>query len=142
MKIIPALLAALLITVLVGAGIFVVGVNAFFNPNTVQVSNAPQAASAAGSDTQVSQNLSDQQQIQQLQGLVQQYQQREKQYQDQLNTAAQRLNQDNQQLQSYQQLLGALQQAGIIRITSDGQVMIPRQRSFNGDDNSFGGSNN
>lgn len=137
MKIIPALLAALIITVLVGAGIFVVGVNAFFNPNTVPVSNSPQSVSVAASSNQASTD----QQVQQLQSLVQQYQQREKQYQDQLNTAAQHINQDNQQLQSYQQLITALQQAGVIRITANGQVTLPRQR-FGDDGNFFGGNNN
>ncbi len=139
MKIIPALLAALVITVLVGAGILVVGANALFNPNTVPVSNSPQAVSAAGSNQPVS--ALNQQQIQQLQNLVQQYQQREKQYQSQLNTAAQRINQANQQLQSYQQLISSLQQAGVIRSTADGQVMVPRQR-FGGDDGNFFGGNN
>jgi uncharacterized protein YlxW (UPF0749 family) len=134
MKIFPALFAAMVITVLVGAAMFIIGANALFNKNIVPITNSPQAVSAAANPSQANQPESEQQQIQQLQSLVQQYQQREKQYQAQINSAAQRLNQDNQQIQSYQQLLADLQQAGIIRITPDGQVIVPRQR-FSGGDN-------
>src|SRR5512142_1212411 len=147
MKIIPAIFAALIITALVGVAIFVVGANALFNQNTLPILNSPQtvsgaaaAAGAAGSagNAAVSQQTGQQAQLQQLENLVQQYQQREKQYQTQLNDAAQRVNQANQQVQQYQQLLEALQQQGVIRITADGQVLIPRQRS---DDNFFNGGN-
>ncbi len=141
MKVIPAIFAALLITTLVGVGIMVVGANALFNQNTLPVLNSPQqavsgaaAAGTTGTTQQAGQQASQQQaQLQQMQNLVQQYQQREKQYQTQLNNAAQQLNQANQQVQQYQQLLEALQQQGVIRITADGQVMVPRQR-FSGDD--------
>jgi uncharacterized protein with von Willebrand factor type A (vWA) domain len=137
MKIVPALLAAFLITAVVGAAMLVVGGNALFNQNTIPVTNSPQSVSAEASGPVQGGQQAESQQIQQLQNLVQQYQQREKQYQTQLNDAAQRLNQDNQQLQSYQQLIDALQQQGIIRITTDGQVLIPRAR-FSDDDGSFG----
>ncbi len=152
MKIIPAIFAALIITSLVGVAIFVVGANALFNQNTLPILNAPQtvsgaaaAAGAAGSagtagNAAVSQQTGQQAQLQQLENLVQQYQQREKQYQTQLNDAAQRVNQANQQVQQYQQLLEALQQQGVIRITADGQVLIPRSRGF--DDGGFFGGNN
>ncbi len=135
MKIFPGLIASLLITVLIGAAMFLVGGNALLNPNTVPVSNSPQAVSAAANNAQANQP-----QVQQLESLVQQYQQREQQYQTQLNTAAQRLNQADQQLQSYQQLIDALQQQGVIRITSNGQVLIPRQ-GRGSDDGFFGGNN-
>lgn len=142
MKIFPAIIAALLITTLVGVAMLVVGGNAIFNTNTIPVTNSPQSSSGT-SATSAQTNLqpASQQQMQQLQNLVQQYQQREKQYQTQLNDAAQRLNQANQQVQSYQQLLSALQQQGVIRITADGQVLIPQGR-FNGSDNGFFGDGN
>lgn len=132
MKIFPGILASLLITALVGAGMFVIGGNALLNNNTAPVSNSPQTAQAQGVSAP-----SGQTQVQQLENLVQQYQQREKQYQAQLNTAAQRLNQANEQVQSYQQVLSALQERGVIQITNDGQILIPRSRSSTG--NSFFG---
>ncbi len=145
MKIFPAIIAAFLITAMVGIAMLVVGGNALFNQNTVPVTNSPQVVSGAGVSGQAVQPAADQQSVQQMQNLIQQYQQREKQYQSELNTAAQRLNQANQQVQSYQQLIDALQQRGIIRITSDGQVMIPRSRfgdSDGGGGGFFGNGNN
>jgi hypothetical protein len=145
MKILPAIIAAFLITALVGMGMLVVGGNALFNQNTIPVTDSPQAVGAASSGSQLNQPAADQLSVQQMQSLVQQYQQREKQYQAELNTAAQRLTQANQQAQSYQQVLEALAQQGIIRITADGQILIPRGRFGNSDNDGFfggGGGNN
>lgn len=135
MKPIPAILASLAITAVIAIGMLVIGANALLNPNTLPIVNAassdPAAANAA--PVQVSDPSSAsttmatlERQVSQLKDLVAQYQNREKQYQTQLTDAASQLNQANQQIQSYQQLLTVLQQRGIIRITQDGQIMLPR----------------
>ncbi len=132
---IKAIAVSLVITAVIGCGMLAIGWSALFNPNGVAPSNSPGAASVP-----VVEAASTTTDVKQLQDLVRQYQQREQQYQQQLNTAANRLNQANQQLQSYQQLISALQQAGVIQISANGQVYIPQQR-FGGDDNFFGGGN-
>jgi hypothetical protein len=134
MRTIPALIAAFLITAMVSGVLLLVGANALLNANTVPVSDSKQASNSSTGIIQM-----DQHQVQQLESRIQQYQQREKQYQTDLNIAAQRINQSNQQIRSYQQLIVALQQAGVIQVSPDGQVMIPQQRI--NDDNFFGGSN-
>lgn len=123
MKHVTALIAAAVITTLVGAAMFAVGANAMLNKNTVPIANSPTAAannSTSAGDPPGSQ-------IQQLQNLIAQYQQREQQYQDQINQLEQQLNQDSQNIQQYQNLLMALQERGVILITRDGRVLIPDQ---------------
>jgi len=116
MKRLYALIAAAIITGLVGLGMLAIGVNAMLNPNTVAASNAPgdpaTNVSATSPDAQA--------QVRQLQDLVAQYQDREKQYQAQLN-------QEDTQLQQYQQLLIELQRRGLIRINGDGSIQLPRR---------------
>jgi vacuolar-type H+-ATPase subunit I/STV1 len=133
MKTLPAIIAALAITVVIGVAMIAIGANALLNPNTVPVANA----AAGGSVTTVS-LTADQQQVEQMQSLIQQYRDREKQYQAQLQQATQRLQQANQQLQQanqaiqqdgqqvqvYQQILIDLQQRGVITITNDGQIIL------------------
>ena len=135
MKTFPAIMAALFVTLLVGAVMLMIGANALVNPNTVPVNSAPSSAVQGAQDSNVSavSGPADQAQFQQMQNLIKQYQQREQQYKTQLDKAAQTINQDNAQLQNYQQLIDALQQNGIIRITQDGQILLPR-RGFGGDD--------
>jgi septal ring factor EnvC (AmiA/AmiB activator) len=137
MRPLPAIIASLAITAVIALGIFVIGINAVLNPNTVPVVNAASNSDPGGSiatvsnpsSSSVSANPAADQQIAQLQSLIKQYQDREQQYQTQLSNAAQQLDQANQQLQSYQQLLTALEQRGIIRIDQNGNVLIPRSRS-------------
>lgn len=139
MKRIQALLAAVLITGLVGLGMLAIGVNAALNTNTIPVSDSPQNVAVAASEidpqaqTQAASSLIAQYQdrekqyqaqlnqatakIQQLNSLVTQYQTREKQYQTQLNQA-------NQQNQQFQSILTELQRRGIIRIASDGTIQL------------------
>ena len=116
MKRLYALIAAAVITGLVGLGMLAVGVNAALNPNTVAASNAPgdpaTDVNATSPDAQA--------QIKRLQDLIAQYQDREKQYQAQLD-------QSDAQLQQYQQLLVELQRRGLIRINSDGSIQLPRR---------------
>ncbi len=129
MKRFQALIAAVIITALVGAGMLAIGANALLNPNTVVAANAPASSTISGGPTtgnaSAAANTSPaaaQAQIQQLQNLVAQYQSREQQYQA-------LLNQDQAQLQQYQALLNELQRRGIIRVNGDGTIQL-RQRSF------------
>ena len=118
-----ALLAALIMTACVGGSLLAISGVALFNPNGTQ---------AANSQAQVSDpNAMQQSQIQQMQGLItqyqareQQYQTREVQYQQQLNQANTQVQQSQQQMQQIQALLNALQQRGLITLTSDGRIYI------------------
>ena len=127
----PAILAALVMTLVIGFVIIGLGINALFNNHV-----AP--AQAAGLPDQ---SLSaDQATIDQLQGLIKQYQDRELQYQTELQQAADQLNQTNTKLQQYQDLVVALQNSGVIRIAANGQVFVgpgitgESRNGFNGDD--------
>jgi hypothetical protein len=121
-----AILVALLITACVGASIFAIGGAALLNKNSVPVSNSSPQVSQI-SDTNVTQP----DQVAQLQNLVSQYQDHEKQYQQreqqlqqQLSDANAQVQQDQQMLQQVQALLSALQQRGLITITNDGRIRI------------------
>ncbi len=129
-KTIPAVLAALGMTLIVGVIIVAVSFNSLFNQNVTPVQASPNSTPAA---TSTDTSTADQQTIQQLQSLVQQYQTREQQYQTELQQAATQLNQANSEVQQYQMLVNALQQAGVIQINANGQVSIG-QRGFRGDD--------
>lgn len=118
MKRLQALIAATIITGLVAVGMLLIGVNAVFNTQSVPVSNTRVDASltsATGSSATVAQ----------LQNEIAQYQSREQQYQQQLSEAS-------QQVQQLEQVLTALQQRGLIRIGSDGQIQI-RRGEFDGE---------
>ena len=150
MKQVSAIIAALVITAFTGLGIFAIGSNAFLNTNTVPIQNSPTDATTSASTTTGSSAVADpatQAQLKQMQDLVAQYQAREKQYQSELADAAQKLKdatsqaqqaqaeaqQAAQQVQQYQDILMQLQQRGVIRVTADGQIMIPRRGGFSGD---------
>lgn len=125
-KSIPALLAAALITLVLGGGMFLVGQDA-------------QAASAA-SQVAVSADSQYAATIQVLQAQVAQYQAMEQQYQQQLTQAAERINTANQQIEQanlqlaqYQTLLTQLQDSGLIVINSDGTInLVTQQAGFSG----------
>ena len=118
-KQITAWLAAILTTACVGASILAIGGAAIFNKSSVPITNAPAEIS------QVSSSSSSQQaQIDQLQGLISQYQQREQQLQQNLDQANVKLAQDQRMLEQVQTLLLALEQRGLISITSDGRIFI------------------
>jgi peptidoglycan hydrolase CwlO-like protein len=119
-------IAATLISLVVGMGMFVIGTNAALNKNTAPVLNAPASSNAANAVS------NDQAQIEQLRSLViqyqqreQQYQQREKQYQDQINAAQQKLDQATSTIQQYQQVLVYLQRLGIIQVDQSGRILLP-----------------
>jgi multidrug efflux pump subunit AcrA (membrane-fusion protein) len=117
-KTFPALLAAFVITLCMGASILLIGGNALFNGNGISISNSRDAAAAqAGYSDQAAQ-------VKDLQAQVAQYQTRETQYQTQLDQAAQQIQNDNVRLQQYQQLLNVLQQRRIITISSDGRIFL------------------
>jgi peptidoglycan hydrolase CwlO-like protein len=123
-----AALIALLMTVCVGASIFVIGGTALLNQKGGAVSN-----SASQTSGQLVKTSAQPSQLDQLQSLVsqyqdreQQYQQREQQLQQQLAQANTQIQQDQQMVQQVQMLLGALQQRGLIQITNDGRILITR----------------
>jgi TolA-binding protein len=121
-----AILAALLITACIGASLFAIGGAALVNRNTTTASDSSTQLTAI-SDS----NLSQPDQLAQLQDLVAQYQDREQQYQqreqqlkDQLVQSNAQIQQDQQLLQQVQILLAALQQRGLISVTNDGRILI------------------
>ena len=122
----PAVVAALGMTVFIGLAVLALGLNALFNKNisTVQAATLPEQSTVA-----------DQAANQDLQSLVSQHQEREVQYQDQLLQASNQINEISQQNQQYRQLIQALQNAGVIQITQDGQVLLSRPAPRFGDDN-------
>lgn len=137
MKTLPALLFALGITAVVAVAMVIIGSNALVNPNTIPITNSPSSSNVAAASFNSSSQASDPAaasqtvQLQQLQALVTQYQDREKQYKSELNQSIQQLNDANSQLQQanaeiqqFQQLLQVMQQRGLIRITSDGQIYL------------------
>ena len=136
MKQASALIGALIITGIVGAAMVLVGVNVFFNKNSVPVSNSPSSAAATVVTTTAG-STQDPPSVQQLQDLIAQYQSREQQYQAQLTQAQQeiqqassQIQQANGQIQQYQSLIQALQQRGVITIGQDGTIYIRRGDGF------------
>jgi uncharacterized protein YlxW (UPF0749 family) len=120
MKKTPAIIAAILMTVLVGVLMLTVGGSAVFSVPTVSARNngAAAATGAAVQDANV--------QIAQLQARIAEYQSREQQWQQRLSQSQDQVNQVTAQLQKYQQLVGSLQQMGVITIDPNGQVSVSR----------------
>ncbi|MGA2111697.1 MAG: hypothetical protein ABSG98_06050 [Anaerolineales bacterium] len=115
-KQIPALLAAMAISLTVGLVMAAIGLSAISNASSVPLKSAP-TSNSGGSGDQVM--------IQQMQAEISQYQAREKQYQAELQQAAQQLNQAKTQAQQDQSLINALQDAGVIQVMQNGQVFVP-----------------
>jgi peptidoglycan hydrolase CwlO-like protein len=134
MKRLQGLIAATLVTVIIGLGMVAIGVNAASNADSVPVSDSPAQVSATTSQVvNVSNTAADQAQIDQLQATVKQYQAREKQYQDrekqyqtELAKVTQQMNDATAQAEQLKQILVALQQRGVINISEDGRISIPR----------------
>lgn len=125
-----AIIAALIITTCVGVGIFAIGGTAFLNKNGTAASNSPAQATSSAAVLNSPQQST---QVAQLQSLVSQYQDREKQYQQreqqmqsQLDQANAQIQADQQTVQQAQTILSALEERGLIRITSDGRIFITR----------------
>ena len=126
-KHVVALAAALAMTMLIGVAMLAFGINALLNKNVV---TTVQAAGLTSADPVADQASTDKALIDQLQAQISEYQSRESQYQTELKDAADQINQLRQQDQQYQFLLNALQNAGVIRITSDGRVLLPNPQNF------------
>ena len=116
-KTIPAFLAALIITVILGIGMLFVG------QNTLNAS-ASQTTTETITNPQVDN-------VDQLEQVLDEYQKREAEYQNELNTAIvrlttanQQLSQANEQIQEYESLLAQLQDSGLITIANDGTVTV------------------
>ena len=149
MKRLQGIIAATLVTLVIGLGMVAIGVNAASNTDSVPVSDSPASASQASASpaqvsgsqasattsqiVNVSNTAADQAQIDQLQATIKQYQAREKQYQDrekqyqtELAKVTQQKNDATAQADQLQQILVALQQRGVISISADGRITIPR----------------
>ena len=113
-KHLSALLAAVLITTVIGFGIFVIGVNALSNHNTVPLQNTPGSASSATTNTT---NALD---PPAANASVQQLQQ-------EVTTLQSQLSQASQVVQQYQSLIQVLQQRGVIVIDQNGNIFIPNR---------------
>lgn len=120
-KTLPALVAAVSMSIFISLAVLAFGINALFNQNVSVAQAAGQSDPAVATNTTT---------IQDLQATISQYQERENQYKTELQQAADQINQANQQNLQYQQLFQALQRAGVIQITSDGQVFISRSPGF------------
>ena len=138
MKQFSAIIAAIIITGIVGTAMVIVGGNALTNKNTVPMLNA-QAGASTNSQTLVTatqnsaqtQAQADTQTLANAQSEITQLQDSLNQYQTRLNQAVSQLNQDNAQLAQYQTefkqvqtLLQQLQNLGLITISNDGQIYI------------------
>jgi septal ring factor EnvC (AmiA/AmiB activator) len=132
MKKVQAFIAAFIVTVLVGIGIFTIGSDAVAkarsSPAQTQASTVAPASDVTVNTASATDAAA---QIAQLKQLIAQYQSREKQYQAELAQANQQISQTNQQLseagqqvQNLQGVLEALQERGIIRIQSDGTIQL------------------
>jgi signal transduction histidine kinase len=116
MKHVSAIITAVIITLVIGVGIMVIGVNALTNKNTVALQNSTNASVSGNRLTSTSNNsgassassLSEVQQLQQ-----------------QVNDLQSQLDQENQVIQQYQSLLIALQQRGVIRVDQKGNIYLP-----------------
>ena len=142
MKQFSAIIAALLITGIVGSAMVIVGGNALINKNSVPVLNSfsgsqgtIQAASSSGQDAAQTQAQADAQTLANAQQEINQLQTALGQYQTRLNQAVTQLNQNNTQIAQYQaeiqqvqNLLSQMQNAGLITITSNGQILINNRR--------------
>jgi uncharacterized protein YlxW (UPF0749 family) len=121
----PAILAALVITVLVGVGMLAIGGNALLNTASVPVQNLPDTGSQKIANSVAP--AADAAQVEQLKSLVSQYQQREQQYQNQLKEAQQQIDQASSEINQYQQLVQFLVNRGIIQVNSNGQILVPNR---------------
>lgn len=112
MKHVSALLTALVITAVIGLGIFVIGVNALANTNTVPLQNTPSTGTTATTNNNnAADPVSSSSNAQQLQ--------------QEVNTLQSQLNQASQVIQQYQSLLQVLQQRGIIVVDQNGNIFLP-----------------
>jgi len=111
-KHLSAILAALVITSVIGFGIFTIGVSALTNKNTVPIQNTPASATSAMGSNTPADPPGTSTNVQQLQ--------------QEVSTLQSQLNQDNTVIQQYQSLIQVLQQQGLIVVDQNGNIYIPR----------------
>ncbi len=140
MKQFTAILAAFLITGVIGSAMFIVGGSALANKNTAPMLNSPSQASittisTSAPDPAQAQAQADAQTLANAQTEINQLQTSLNQYQDRLNQAIQQINTDNTQMTQYQAeiqqvqtLLNQMQSLGLITINSNGQIFIGKGR--------------
>jgi predicted Rossmann fold nucleotide-binding protein DprA/Smf involved in DNA uptake len=114
-KHLSAIVTAIIITSVIGLGIFVIGVSALTNTNTVPLQNSPNTSLSGTSNNTAVSSVSSTDQVQQLQ--------------QEVSTLQSQLNQAGQIIQQYQSLLVVLQQRGIISIDRNGNVYLPQGSS-------------
>jgi len=113
MKHVSAILTALVITAVIGFGIFVIGVSALSNTNTVPLENSPSTGTTASVNSNTAADpASSNPNVQQLQ--------------QEVSALQSQLNQASQVLQQYQSLLQVLQQRGVIVIDQNGNIYLPQ----------------
>ncbi len=110
-KHLSAILAALVITGVIGFGIFTIGVNALTNKNTVPLQNTPGSSTTTTGSTSTSNSGGTTTNVQQLQ--------------QEVSSLQSQLSQATQVLQQYQSLIQALQQRGIIVVDQNGNIYVP-----------------
>jgi peptidoglycan hydrolase CwlO-like protein len=110
-KHLSAVLTALVITAVIGFGIFTIGVNALTNKNTVPLQNTPSTAATTTNSNTAADPPTTSTNVQQLQ--------------QEVSTLQSQLNQESQVIQQYQSLIQALQQRGVIVIDRNGNIYIP-----------------
>ena len=108
-KHLSALLTAVFITAVIGFGIFVIGVNALANHNTVPIQNTPGSSTSVSSSSNTAADPASTN-VQQLQ--------------QEVTTLQSQLNQASQVIQQYQGLIQALQQRGVITIDQNGNIYL------------------
>ena len=110
-KHLSAILAALVITAVIGFGIFTIGVNALTNKNTVPLQSTPGSATATTGSSTASDPSGTTTNVQQLQ--------------QEVSSLQSQLGQATQVLQQYQSLIQALQQRGVIVVDQNGNIYVP-----------------
>jgi septal ring factor EnvC (AmiA/AmiB activator) len=112
----PALIAAFVMTAVIGVLMLVAGGSALFPAPVVSASSADPAAGASAANEQVAQ----------LEARIAEYQAREQQWQQRLDQAQEQINQVSTELGQYQQLVSSLQEMGVLTIDNNGQVFVSR----------------
>ncbi len=110
-KHLSAIITALVITAVIGFGIFTIGVNALTNKNTVPLQSTPGSGTTTTGSNTAADPPSTTTNVQQLQ--------------QEVSSLQSQLNQATQVIQQYQSLVQALQQRGIIVVDQNGNIYVP-----------------
>ena len=118
MKKTPALIAAFLVTSIIGVAMTGVALSPLLDRSTAGATPAAQVVPAAGI---TSPSYTE---VQQLQARISEYQAREQQYRSLLEDANQQVQALSNEMQQEQQLISGLQQMGILQVDQNGQVTV------------------